>query len=152
MLSTLLLLLFDRLLAAGGAWKPTAVLAFRTGPEIRKSRRGSFLVPVWPRPNERWLSENRGRKGSPELLLERWSIRPKEKDEPVEGVEAAGDGCGAADGDNSEAGEGIDGGEAIDGGGGIGGRDMAGGGDRVGGGLLPAHVDVLFGGEKERSG
>jgi hypothetical protein len=134
-------------LFAGGAWKPGPVPALFTGPEISNARRASRLVPVWPRPNERWLSEKRGRKGSPELLLDRRRIRFKEKVELEEGVEAAGEGCGPAEGDGIEYGESTGGGEVTDGGGGTGGGDLAGGGDEAGGGVLPADADVLLAGD-----
>lgn len=90
-----------------------------------------------PRPNERWLREKRVRKGSVEPLLDRWRIRPREKLEPVEGVEAAGDGCGAAEGESNEAGESRFG-------------DSTDGGDEIGD--LATHVGVLFSEDKERSG
>jgi hypothetical protein len=74
-------------------------------------------------------------------------MRPKDNVEPVEGVEAAGDGCDTAEGDSRcEDGECIAGGDAIGAVGGTGGCDTA------GGGVLPAHVDVLFVGDNERSG
>ena len=114
--------------------------------------RGSRLVPVWPRPKERWLSEKRGRNGSAELLLERWSMRPKENVELEDGVEAAGDGCGAAEGDDAEASESRAWGDATEGGDGIGGGDMAGGGDRADGGVLGPDVEGVFVGERERAG
>jgi hypothetical protein len=84
-------------------------------------------------------------------LLERWSIRDKEKLELEEGVEAAGEGCGPVEGDGIEAGERRVWGDDIEGGEGIGGDDIAGGDDRADGGVLIAHA-VLFVGDRERSG
>lgn len=77
------------------------------GPEIWKALRASRLVPVWPRPNERWLRENRGRKGSPEPWLVRFRIRLREKLDVEDGVETAGEGCGISPGDGIEDGEGT---------------------------------------------
>lgn len=79
-------------------------------------------------------------------------MRPKEKVELEEGVEAAGEGCGAAEGDDTETCENRAWGDDTEGGDGIGGDDAAGGGDRPDGGVLSVHVEVLFVGDGERSG
>lgn len=103
MLCRLWLLLL--LLGRAGTCRPSAFSLFMMGPEILKALRASRRVPVWPRPNERWPSEKRGRKGSAELLLARCRIRFREKLEVVDGVEPAGEGSGAPEGDGMEEGE-----------------------------------------------
>lgn len=152
LLMLLRLLLFARLLGAAGACRPSSFPGFMMGPEIWKALRASRLVPVWPRPNERWLREKRGRNGSPEPWLERLRILLREKLDVEEGVEAAGEGCGASEGDGIECGDGTGGGEPIEEGVGTGGGEGTGGGDRNGGGVLPADAEVLFMGDKESSG